>query len=159
MIYLPHKEHEELTTLLTLLKSMIGGNHEQAKHALLTAREQLSVFMTDETYAELIRGLDFLKRLLPKYDTDDRDIEILKSVREALRQNYRINHFAEGVFMKVYCEQCDREWQEGGNLTKEILVDFARGHARNHRHTVTVTKEHPNETEGETKQGQHEQPH
>ena len=158
MIYLPYKEHEELTNLLTLLKSLIGGNHEQAKHAIIIARRQLSVLMTDEVYAELIKGLDFLKKLLPKYDTDDRDIEILKSVREALRQNYRRNHYKEGDFMKVFCEQCNREWKESGNLTKEILVDFARGHARNHRHTVQIIPDRT--TEDETKQqGRNEQPH
>ena len=58
--------------------------------------------------------------------------------------------------MKVICKQCGQEWHEGGNLTKQILTDFARGHALNHRHIVSVVPEQP---QGETKQGRNEQPH
>jgi len=57
--------------------------------------------------------------------------------------------------MKVICEQCKETWEEGGKLTKQILIDFARGHARNHRHTVQVIPE----KQGETKQEGNEQPH
>ena len=55
--------------------------------------------------------------------------------------------------MKVICEQCKKTWEEGGNLTKQILIDFARGHARNHRHTVQVIAD-----KGETKRERDDQP-
>lgn len=58
--------------------------------------------------------------------------------------------------MKVKCEQCKETWKEGGKLTKQILIDFARGHARNHRHIVQVIPEKPDETKQD---GDHEQPH
>lgn len=40
----------------------------------------------------------------------------------------------------VHCKQCDRTWEACEHFREYDLNDFAKGHARAHRHNVTIKR-------------------
>ena len=58
--------------------------------------------------------------------------------------------------MIVKCEQCERTWEINENWTAQDLKDFARGHALNHRHTVTIIMPTKEAFDAETRTEKHD---